>query len=320
MCFWRYYINVFTLAELLTTKTKSTKMKKLLLSASVSILFSGIVSAQINNGGFETWAADGSNCQSPVQWGTLNGSTSVLGICTATKETVNIHGGAAALKLTTKFIGFPINQMAPALCTNGVINTTTQAIDGGDPFTERPVAFTGWYLAAPLSGDQYSFEAALTHWNGSSRDTIGKATFSGTATVSVYTQFTATVIYTDVINPDTLIVALLPSNPVTPVANSSVTFDDLEYTSSGVGINAADAKESITVYPNPVSENLYVNMAGILGANVSIFDITGKKVAQQILTEKLNSVNLASLANGMYVYQVNSSANGTLKTGKFIVK
>ena len=296
-------------------------MKKLLLSAGAAILFSGIASAQINNGGFETWAADGSNCQSPVQWGTLNGSTSVLGICTATKETVNIHGGAAALKLTTKFIGFPINQMAPALCTNGVINTTTEAIDGGDPFTERPTAFTGWYLAAPLSGDQYSFDAALTHWNTgtSRRDTIGTATFSGTATVTTYTQFTATVTYTDVINPDTLVIALLPSNPITPVANSSVTFDDLEYTTSTVGINA-NTKENIAVYPNPVSENLFVNMAGIQGASVLVFDITGKKVAQQILNEKTNTVNVASLANGMYVYQVNNSANGTLKTGKFIVK
>ncbi len=294
-------------------------MKKLLLSAGIAILFSGMATAQINNGGFETWAADGSNCQSPVQWGTLNGSTSILSICTATKETVAVHGGSSALKLTTKFIGFPINQTAPGICTNGTVNTTTEAIEGGDPFTERPVAFTGWYQAAPVNGDSYSFEAALTKWNGTSRDTLGTASFSGTTTVSTYTQFTATVTYTSAATPDTLVVVLLPSNPLTPQTNSYVIFDDFEYTTSTVGIDV-DAKEYISVYPNPVSENLFINMAGIQDARVSIFDITGKKVFQQNLNEKVNTINVNSLAKGMYVYQVISNTNETLKTGKFISK
>ncbi|MGE0635039.1 MAG: T9SS type A sorting domain-containing protein [Bacteroidia bacterium] len=296
-------------------------MKKLLLLSGVAFLFSGVASAQtLDNGGFETWAADGSNCQSPVGWGTLNGSTSILSICTATKETVAVHGGTSALKLTTKFIGFPINQTAPGICTNGTVNTTTEAIEGGDPFTERPVAFTGWYQAGPVNGDSYSFEAALTKWNGSTRDTLGTASFSGTATVSTYTQFTATVAYTSSATPDTLVVVLLPSNPVTPQTNSFVIFDDLGYTTSTVGINAADAKENITVYPNPVSENLFINMAGIQDASVSIFDITGKKVFHQNLNEKVNTINVNALANGMYVYQVSSNTSETLKTGKFISK
>ncbi|MGE3824567.1 MAG: T9SS type A sorting domain-containing protein [Bacteroidia bacterium] len=41
---------------------------------------------------------------------------------------------------------------------------------------------------------------------------------------------------------------------------------------------------------------------------------------QHNLTEKLNSINVASLANGMYVYQLSNNAKETLKTGKFIVK
>jgi hypothetical protein len=296
-------------------------MKKLLLLSGAALLFTGIASAQtLDNGGFENWAADGANCQSPVGWGTLNGSTSILAICTATEETVAVHGGASALKLTTKQIPFPFNQTAPGICTNGTVNTSTEAIDGGDPFTERPVAFTGWYQAAPLNGDQYSFEAALTKWNGSTRDTLGTASFTGTATVSTYTQFTATITYTSSATPDTLVVVLLPSSPVAPVVNSYVIFDDLGYTTNSVGIAGVDAKDHISVYPNPVSDNLNVNMAGIQGAKVSIFDITGKKVAQHNLTEKLNSINVASLANGMYVYQVSNNAKETLKTGKFIVK
>ena len=44
---------------------------------------------------------------------------------------------------------------------------------------------------------------------------------------SAYTQFTATVTYTSSATPDTLVVVLLPSNPVTPQTNSFVIFDDL---------------------------------------------------------------------------------------------
>ena len=87
-----------------------------------------------------------------------------------------------------------------------------------------------------------------------------------------------------------------------------------------IGIDNTPAEEKIGVYPNPVSENIHVDMAGIKDANIAIFDLTGKKVAQYELEEKVSRINVSALAKGLYVYQLNTENNAVLKTGKFVVK
>ena len=43
-------------------------------------------------------------------------------------------------------------------------------------------------------------------------------------------------------------------------------------------------------------------------------------VAQHQLNEKVTRINVAGMAKGLYIYQLNSEHREVLKTGKFIVK
>lgn len=289
-------------------------MKKILLSIGSAILFSGIVSAQnaIPNSGFETWT--GNDAQG---WDNLNDIPLSLGVGSCVKATnaADIHLGTAAIILTTKSI---IGQIAPGTAATGTIDFNTQSVTGGVPFTLRPDSLTGWYKYTPVGSDAGNIVGILFNAN---RDTIAVATFFPAAAVGAYTYFKTEFVYNLPDVPTEALFVLASSGRTGGQANTKLYVDDLGLVyNPTVGVDNVNPTEKIGVYPNPVSENLNVNMAGIQNANISIFDITGKKVAQHDLNEKTSRINLTGLAKGLYVYQLNSVNNEVLKTGKFIVK
>jgi len=290
-------------------------MKTTLLTLTFSAFFMSSSFGQITNGGFENWTVAG-NCSNPNSWGTLNGSTGILGICTAQKETSIVHSGSSALRINTQFIGFPINQTAPGIVTNGTINTTTQAVEGGQAFTERPTAFTGWYQATPVNGDTYSFSALLI--NEANGDTVGRASFESTVVVNTWTQFTAPVTYTLPENPTLLQIILLPSDGLNPQVGSAALFDDLDYETLMVGISEAESS-LITTYPNPVVDQVFFNIGDLEFANVSVFDILGSKITERRLTAGNRSIPMGRFANGTYFWQLSNPNGELLKTGKLIL-
>ena len=81
----------------------------------------------------------------------------------------------------------------------------------------------------------------------------------------------------------------------------------------------------ITVYPNPVSETLNINLPDDLFAkqqhvSVTIFNIIGKKLASEdVSSGKRVQFDVSDYPKGIYLYQINSQT-GILKTGKITVK
>jgi len=290
-------------------------MKKNLLSFILIGAFASAGFAQITNAGFETWAVAG-NCSSPNGWGTLNGSTAILGICTAQPYTSAPHSGSNALLINTQFIGFPINQTAPGIVTNGTINTTTQSVEGGQAFTERPTAFTGWYKASPVNGDTYSFGALLI--NETTGDTVGVAGFEGTTTVNSWTEFTATVDYSSPDNATLLQIILLPSDPTNPQVGSVAYFDDLGYETVTVGLHENDA-QSVRTYPNPVVNRVFFSLQESERVNISIYNILGVMVHQQYLNASNNVIDVANLPSGTYVWHMSAINGSDVQSGKLII-
>ena len=293
-------------------------MKKHLLTTTFLIASVFTSFAQITNGGFENWVQDGANCMSPSNWGTINGSTSVTGNCTVNQETSSVHGGASAVEMSTVHIFFPpfVDQLAPGILTNGTVNTQTQAVEGGQAFTQRPTAFTGWYTAAPVNNDIYSFSALLI--NEATGDTVGTADWSGNATVNTYTMFSAPVVYTLPDVPSLLQIVMLPSDPGNPQEGSVFTVDDLDYETVTVGISETE-KAMIKTYPNPVVDEVFFDIANQDVVNVSIYNILGVKEMQQSLTASSNRVDMSQFANGTYVWQMTSLNGELIKTGKLVV-
>ncbi len=82
------------------------------------------------------------------------------------------------------------------------------------------------------------------------------------------------------------------------------------------GIKQNLTKKFLTVYPNPASDfiNINVNEPGIL----QIFDVNGSLILSGYCERGTNRINISSLSTGFYFVKINSS--NSVCTGKFIIR
>lgn len=118
----------------------------------------------------------------------------------------------------------------------------------------------------------------------------------------------------------TLYVGLLAAN------HSHSTAGDFSYTSSKLltyqamsGINENEIKFSYEVYPNPVTDNLYIsfdseNKAALL--EITIYDISGKKIYYSKTDEDKLNVDISDWSKGIYYVNVKQ---GTSSVNKKII-
>ena len=75
----------------------------------------------------------------------------------------------------------------------------------------------------------------------------------------------------------------------------------------------------VTLYPNPVSDVLYINSMDIIN-KVSVYDIQGKVIKTVSgLNSNTSEINLSSLQNGVYFVSI-TSENGGVLTQKIVKK
>ena len=88
-------------------------------------------------------------------------------------------------------------------------------------------------------------------------------------------------------------------------------------------ISILDKKQAIKIYPNPAKELLYLDFSeknkSFQNANIQIYDTFGRLLLTQKINENLNSIDISSLENGMYVYKI-MGENAVLGSGKIIVQ
>ena len=224
--------------------------------------------------------------------------------------------GTYSLRGETKFIGAPFNQPAPALVTTGTINTTTQVIDGGIATSERPDSITGWMKYAPVNGDTGYMELIL--FANNYQDTIGRAKFYTTATLTEWTYFSKEVTYQSSDPVEASRVILLPSSGYQPVVGSVVQFDDIAFVTS-TGINENNAQYAFKVYPNPATDELFVKNPLAETAKMQVYDVTGKRVAELNIGLNTTRTNISTYSPGVYLYTFTGSHSEVLHTGKFII-
>ena len=94
---------------------------------------------------------------------------------------------------------------------------------------------------------------------------------------------------------------------------------DLDATYNGIEKNNVQVKAA--VYPNPVSDELHISLpydAQQVPATISLFDYAGHTVKSMKATGVENTLNVSSLANGVYLLNVNSAQ--AKKTFKVVVR
>jgi bacillolysin len=90
-------------------------------------------------------------------------------------------------------------------------------------------------------------------------------------------------------------------------------------TASITGFAASESTQAgiLKIYPNPVSEIVNVSMLGTVapGAALQITDLSGKVVMTQLITNKLQLINVGKLAKGIYIVKVKNG--DSIITSKF---
>lgn len=83
--------------------------------------------------------------------------------------------------------------------------------------------------------------------------------------------------------------------------------------STTTGINDAYLKENITLYPNPVTDKLSIDMTRIDGTkSLRVVDVMGRVVYESQATELAN-VNMADLSKGMYFVHIDTESGTVIK-------
>src|ERR1043165_334560 len=279
---------------------------KLFLSGVCSLLMGLYTHAQtIPNAGFENWHTAGfPSYNEPDNWGTLNSSTAIIGVYTVEKGTGagNFHSGSSSIKCSTHYISFA-SQTAPGITvSSATINTNTQQIDGGFPYTQRPTHLVGWYKGTPAAHDSGSVELNLWKWVGTNhvRIDIGEARFSSSVTVGSFTRFMATITYSSAQAPDSALITISSSDPFAPVDGSVFFVDDLAFLDCSA-FNATTTSTS-TICTSP---------SGI--ASVSATGATTYHWSNNASTATINNV-----AAGTYTVTV-SDANGCSASSSVVV-
>ncbi len=89
-----------------------------------------------------------------------------------------------------------------------------------------------------------------------------------------------------------------------------------------VGISSQIEASQIRVYPNPVQDQLFIEINGsnsYTQSTFSLFDLTGKMLLTKNIDSGLNYVELNKIASGLYFYSI-SSGQLQLKTGKLSIE
>ena len=86
------------------------------------------------------------------------------------------------------------------------------------------------------------------------------------------------------------------------------------YTYHTEGVNE-NVGQTVSLYPNPAREQVSFNLES--DAQVSVFDVMGRKVSEMNVAAGSAQLNVSQLENGVYFVNVRY-ANGTTAVSKFV--
>ncbi|MBV6483734.1 MAG: hypothetical protein KFKLKKLM_00188 [Flavobacteriales bacterium] len=83
----------------------------------------------------------------------------------------------------------------------------------------------------------------------------------------------------------------------------------------GLGVTS-----TVSLYPNPTNDKLFIDVERIDNYRLILFNISGQKVLEQTLTDKHNLVNVNYLPVGTYFYELSAPNSNTVKGNIAITK
>lgn len=296
-------------------------MKKIFFTLlAVNVLnFSAI--AQIPNFDFENWTSHGTY-STPDNWGTMNNTTAIGGVFTATAGTPG-STGASYLKLTSKTAGPAV---VNGIAVSGELDSMTMTPKSGFAFTGQPQSFTGKWQHMIYGTSQGAIDVKLTKWNSmtNQREIVASAYKALSGMQMSWATFTIPFTYTSSETPDSCIIFMQASGSM-PANNDYLWVDNLAFSGSVTGIQENNAViNSTLITPNPAQNkfNLEISSAKNQDITISIIGLDGKIYSNEnkILSSGTNNFeyNASNFSKGIYFLKIN--AIGELRTEKFIIE
>jgi len=173
----------------------------------------------------------------------------------------------------------------------------------------------------PVGVDSAFCVVLITHWNGSTRDTVAYGVdFMHVAVPSYQQRNVAMTYFPAQVNtiPDTISITFSASSFYNPQVGSALWVDAVSF-AGYVGMEENNINNGVSVYPNPSATITQFDVTGDNASQVIVHDMTGREVRRENFNGKVARVNSAELADGAYTYTIVDSEQQVLSRGQFAV-
>ena len=275
------------------------------------------------NNNFEDWTTTdyGSN---PDYWSSLN-NFAFLGFPVMSFQSNDFHGGSSAVKIISDTATlFPPFGTGALDTIAGMVFIGPPDMDRpGIPFFLRPTAMNFYSKCVVPAGSPVYASITLTRWNPSthSRDEIGSGIYTANSSVSSYTLVTVPINYNSFDSPDTMQISFMGGdlgNGGTILPGAEFYVDDVSLTVQSELIDLGDVLNDIVIFPNPVSDKLYINLNSEESKIITIYNSNGAKVLSHNISKNGSEIDFSMFDNGIYFYNIYTDDGVFLKSGKLI--
>jgi hypothetical protein len=272
-----------------------------------NLAFSG-ATQNVSNNDFETWQSDTLR--------SLNDGWTGFG--TLLSRTSDAAKGNYAVVLETN--NFGNNSIVGGILSNGRMNQNGPPL-GGMPYNGSDDTVVFSYKYEPSGQD--TAQMAIFFFNNGTvlGQPVGQFLLPSSNYVEMEVPFQVASV------PDTIgIIFISSANPAQPSdVGSKLYIDELRLKSEilNTGIKDIIKTTSVSVYPNPVTNNVSIsfNAQASIKAYIQITDVLGKTITQKPISIHKGGNNFTTvtqnLSSGIYFYNITSETNTVLISKKF---
>lgn len=263
---------------------------------SFGILLIASASAQVPNGGFESWVDQGTYLD-PAGWLTYNDVFIDTGHVITVERGFPGAVGAFHAVITTR-------AMPVGTALQGWLSLN------GFPLADRPAQLVGQWQYGIQPADTGVVSVLLSKWNSGTgaRELMAHGELKVTGTLSGWHPLSVPITYFSAEVPDSAYIQFEASfDFADPVPGSFIKVDDLAFTGV-VGVAEAGAKGDLRLYPSPATGPVHITADRRI-MEVQVLDLTGRVVLAEVVQAEMLDLDLSALHAGQYLVHV-QFANG----------
>ncbi|MFN7313893.1 MAG: T9SS type A sorting domain-containing protein [Bacteroidota bacterium] len=287
------------------------KTVKLLFGLGFTLLFHGLTNAQGLQGDFENWDSVEVSSEGgwknflPTGWfefGNIISASENKPL--AVERTTDAYAGEYAIKLTN--VATSLQSPATMMTNSGDGSTVNNKI----PVAAKYTRLEGYYKYNYTAKDTFTITVMMVK----GEDIIGVGEFTKSDVQNDYIKFNVPIMYMPGFSgiPDSAVVIVTAGSTETFKEGSTLTLDELNFSTSSTGIleHTRASLFTINAWPNPTKEILHVDLNQLKDVQcaIEVVDITGKVILEHQTKPNNQSsqveLNVTNFKSGVYFVRV----------------